>query len=327
MRLRGKVALIAIWLLAVNTVFAEEKNWILGPVSLEDHYSLGLPHISFRPESPEVLEQGRSRFRAQVAWSSDFNLVEGSYLIDAEIRTLQLEYYQGVGSGFEFGFRIPLVWKGGGTLDNSIDSFHRFFGFPEGGREKVPNNDYTVAGVNLDGSIFSFDETGSELGDLTLASKYEISRGDERLPAISAVLNLRLPTATNQEYSSNAIDLEGALLSSKRWGSFAVYAGAAYAYFSDTDLNNLQYEQNHFSGFLNLEYALTENISLDIGTTIYSRLVKEVYDFPGYAVYLDTAGKIKLSESTVLELLLRENPSPTEATADVTFLLGLTFTP
>ena len=273
--------------------------------------------------SPEVLAEGQSSVRAAFGWSTDFSLVEGSYLVDVETRTVNLEGWHSPVEGLQVGLRVPFIWRGGGDLDAFIDSFHRFFSFPRGGRERLPDDRYTIAGVNYDNSVFSFRESGFELGDATLGAKYLITPGDENFPAWSSLFEVRLPTASEETYGQNAIDLTWGALGSKRWGDLAAYTGAAYIYYGDMHSDRLTYERHHFEGFFSLEYLLADYFALELGVYGASRSVRGVFDFPGYATYIDSGAKIRLGQGTFLELLVRENPSPVEASADVTFLVAL----
>ena len=68
---------------------------------------------------------------------------------------------------------VPFIANNGGELDGLIDSWHDFFGLPEGDRNKFSKDEIDIE-YRLDGiAQFSQDSDTSGLGDLSIAIGFE----------------------------------------------------------------------------------------------------------------------------------------------------------
>ncbi len=308
-----------------RNLFANDsyKNWGLGLSEFDNQFPLALNHLSFRPMSPSGIEKGEHKLKANYIVTNTFIQKEGEYTIDGEYRVTNFELAYGATDSLEVSFRLPFIWRGGGYLDSFVDDFHQTLGLPRGGRENYEEDRFGMFGLNKDDSGFAILETGVEAGDLTLSSKYAITDGDEARPAWSLLTELRLPTAAKESYGQESIDLMVGLVGSKAISQFYIYWGAAYIFFGDTEIKNITYETNHFEGFVGAEYPLNDKLSLNAALYAASPLIESIEGFPRYATYLDTGLKYKLSENSIFEFLLRENPTPSGSTADFSLLFGI----
>lgn len=314
---------------SASAAFAEEaqlaaSNFGRGPLELEDQFPLALSHLSLMPESPEVLPSGESEFRLPFAWTNTINRKRGSFLVDAEIQSLYPELRFSPVRRLELGLTLPVVSRGGGVLDSFIYNWHQAFGLPQGPRDDsdLEQDQYLIEGNNTDGGSFSQHRRGTLFGDLLLSTKFLLTQGGRSAPAASILLKLKLPTGA-EAYAQEAVDLGLSALFSKRFGLFVFYGGAGYTYFGDTVIENVEYVQHRASGFLSGEWQAASWISLIASFSAASRLIESIEHFPNYALYLDLGGKLELKKNIELELMIRENPAPNKATADVTFYAGL----
>ena len=299
-------------------------NWGIGPIELGDQYPLALRHLSLRPTSPETLSSGETEMRSGFSWTNTLNYESDQLLVDAESRVLEIGVRHGIGHKVEISSRLPVVWQGSGELDSLIDAWHRFFGLPDGARDEIANGGYALSGVNSEGTGFDVSTEGVGIGDLAFGAKYLVSAGNETLPAISATAEILLPTGKSG-FGQDAVDFSFGLLGSKRFGQGVVYAGMNYLIFADPDYQELEYEVHHFATFLAGEYSLIDSLSLQLAMTISSALLENVPEAADYSLYFDMGGKWRTSEGIVVEVLVRENPAPSDLTADVSFLLATSY--
>ena len=96
---------------------------------------------------------------------------------------------------------VPFIDNNGGQLDSLIDSWHDFFGLPEGDREDFPKDDINIE-YQRDGVVeYSQDKSSSGLGDISLAL------GHQRPGAPGLFVGIELPTGSESDYTGNeAID-------------------------------------------------------------------------------------------------------------------------
>lgn len=325
------IVIIAIFIQAVVnfgvSAHADEsyKNWGLGFVEIDNQFPLALNHNSFRPLSPQPVGKNNFKLTSGFALTNTFILEEDHYFIDVESRVLNLGMAYGTTDSFEVSARVPLVWRGGGYMDSFIDDFHKMFGFSRGQRPSKPEDTYEISGNNKDGSTFEVNDTGLELGDLVLGIKHLITPGDETLPAWSILAELRLPTASNISYGQSSNDLTLGLVASKKVGKFFLYWGGAYIFYGDTEIDNIVLERHHFEGFGGAEYPVNKRLSLNLAFYGASAFAESIQEISNYTTYFDTGLKYNLNSDTILGLAMRQNPAPSDATADVSFVLGLEY--
>ena len=97
---------------------------------------------------------------------------------------------------------IPLLANSGGELDGLIDSWHDFFGLPEGDRDDFAKDEINIEYLR-DGSVeFAQGSNTSGIGDLSIAVGFETST------AIRYFVGIELPTGSEEDFSGNeAVDL------------------------------------------------------------------------------------------------------------------------
>jgi len=120
------------------------------------------------PDKAVPLRRGQTEIR----WSSLYGSVlvkEASGLdqmqVDGEFLRTTLWVKEGLTDRIEVGIELPFLHNTGGFMDSAIEDFHDFFGFPQGKRDKNPDDQYTAV-YQKDGRIFlSSEENGLHRDD------------------------------------------------------------------------------------------------------------------------------------------------------------------
>ncbi len=203
-----------------------------GPISVRNQNPIYLQSLGLKPRRAEVLPEGVIEGRIDSAYS---NLFERGTSPIADLN-LDMEYWRlginvayGLTEDFEVGIEVPIVHFNGGFLDGFIQDFHNAFGFPNGGRENVPNNSFSYR-LNAGGnSIFDYPSTTAGLGDITLSVKHQISGQDSDWPAIALFSDLKLPTGqSSRGFGSGILNFGlGAALDAK-YDRIHGYCNAGY---------------------------------------------------------------------------------------------------
>ena len=116
--------------------------------------------------------------------------------LDGELYRWTISARYGMGDRYEVGIAIPYLFYGGGFLDSFIIDWHRFFGFPQGGRDTAPRNRllyrYSVDGVQR----FTINSDTSGIGDVSLTGGIRLheSDGGDVSDAVAVRASLKLPT-------------------------------------------------------------------------------------------------------------------------------------
>jgi len=96
-------------------------------------------------------------------------------LIDAEALRLALHHRRSFGEGWQVSAELPLLFTGGGVMDGPIETWHGWFGLPNGNRDQRPQNRYRVLYQRDD--VRHIDESKGEsgLGDVRLGLSRALS--------------------------------------------------------------------------------------------------------------------------------------------------------
>jgi hypothetical protein len=145
-----------------------------------------------------------------------------------EVWRLGLNFGYGFGRGFEAGIEIPLYTMWGGFLDAFIQDFHKFFGFPNGGRDQVPNGEfhYSFAAGNQG---FDFPSVRLGLGDISIYVKHQITGEDSDWPALAVFADLKFPTGRRSRgLGSGSPDFGFGLAMDTSWKRLHGYVNVGY---------------------------------------------------------------------------------------------------
>jgi len=92
---------------------------------------------------------------------------------------------------------LPFVANSSGQLDSTINSWHKFWGLPEGDRDDF-NNDQLDIEYQRDGKFeYRQDRSSSGIGDISLAIGYQLSE------QWAWFAGIELPSGTSGDYSGN----------------------------------------------------------------------------------------------------------------------------
>ncbi|MDE2148523.1 MAG: DUF3187 family protein [Gammaproteobacteria bacterium] len=187
-----------------------------------------LPEIG----SARVLAPGQWQQRLALDWTNEFvteSAADGETLIeDGETQRYGLGLRRGLAGGFELGLELPVYLTGGGVLDGPIQSWHDFFGLPNGGRQFAPDNRILYRYQAAGRTRLNVDSSHAGIGDVRLTGGWQAA------PQLALRALVKLPTGqTSHLTGGNAggalwLDYEPMLNPRSRWYSF-LSAGGSYS--------------------------------------------------------------------------------------------------
>jgi hypothetical protein len=249
-------AFTMLWVCAVALPAAsQDYGDILGPLPVRDQYLLSNGFFFFEPESANVLDDddwlidlhgADSNTFAKSRWISHnlagdtdrrtgaqtlglIRMDEGQsvFLVDGEIHRVTITAHRGLGRNLEVGIAIPFATIGGGTSDGFIERFHAAFGLGDNERVAMQRNRETVFLRADDRIYFRQRAGGTQLGDVALSAKYELSALEDPHLALSIEGALELPTGNMQTLDgSGSLDGGVQLLATRDYGRSRVHASA-----------------------------------------------------------------------------------------------------
>jgi hypothetical protein len=266
-----------------------------------DEFLLAQSLLTLPPMGAELLPAGRVEARLEADWGNDFGLEAEPggrlenllFFVDGEHRTLAATLRRGFGGGWMAGARIPLHWRGGGSLDAVIDPFHDLFGFPDSGRSLYARERLRVEGRTPEGERLEWTGVeGTGLGSIELEVAKAIRSGAAGGPAIAIVARALLPTSTGPFGEAGRGAGAAALLSLPLGGSFDLHAGAGGTVLGPSARDGVSYERNRVEGFVALEWRPVSAWSALVQWEASSRLITGVDEYPGLQLSLRIGSKV-----------------------------------
>ncbi|HET6418882.1 MAG TPA: DUF3187 family protein [Geobacteraceae bacterium] len=263
-------------------------------------------------------------------FSVDSNASE-SVTLDGETYRFTLAGRYGIANGFEVGVDIPYVVHSGGFMDGFIQDYHHFFGFPNGGRESVPNGRllYQYSSSYNDG--VSLSDSTSGLGDIRLTGAMQLYRQDGETPrAVALRASLKLPTGNSHRLlGSGSTDFSLWLDASEDYklpclGHLTGFGAIGGMVMGDGDV--LERQQRTAAGFASLGFGWSPidwfalKLQANAHTPIYQdSSLREVNES---SIQLVSGGTFAFTKNTSLDLGISEDVI-VETSPDVVFTLTL----
>ncbi len=124
-----------------------------------------------------------------------------SLFMDGETHTLMARAQRSFGSRIRAGIEVPWIAQSGGFMDSMIDSWHGWFGLPEGIRPSIPRNDLKFVYLVDDQEVYRLDQRAAGLGDIRLSLSYDLIEYEHA--AITLVGGIKLPTGDGSKLTGS----------------------------------------------------------------------------------------------------------------------------
>jgi hypothetical protein len=308
-----------------------------GPAEIRDAQLLAQPRLTLPALSPHPTAPGAWAVQVSAFWASSFSWkqdIPGEtpqtrlFLVDGEALVLDATVRRGLGKDVDVGLRVPFQSRGGGSMDGLIDWWHRLVHVPSGERPSFLMDAFRVEGVTTDLAPFSWnDHTGSGLGDLELETRWRARDGGASRTSVSLVGRVSLPTGTGP-FAGNGVGGGGQVVLGTPLGrSWDLYGGAGFTAQDPGPVRGVRYEPLRAHGFLAVEWRPWRRTSLVAETNAASRLVDNIYGYPGLHWIVNLTGRVDLGGRTRLDLGFTENIESQLTTTDFALYLGFAFRP
>ena len=303
---------------------------------LSDHDNGPLKGYFGIPDSTEgsvVLDAGDTRWSASVMTAShSFRESRNgeTVVLDGETTRLALALNRGLRHDLEIGIEIPFLLHESGGLDSVIDTWHDWFGFPDGFRAGQPQNEIEFLYSVDDSPLVEQLANQNGLGDVRLMAGWQVRRTEDH--ALALRLGLKLPTGDSDTLSgSGGTDLSLGL-AGDHFGVFGISGLDAFyrahaVYLGEPD--RLADRYNDLVGFVAFGggYSVTERFELRLQLAARSAIYESDIEILGDPSLTVTFGAhIRVSPSYRLSLGVSEDLK-VDSAPDVAFQLALQFLP
>lgn len=323
----------AIGLLIAGTAAGQSpRDWAtspavgLGPLRLRAQSPLAILRLTPTPETPATLLGGQWQAELLTSWNNYFDYDPARYTIDAEMLRFTLAGAYGVTSRLELGASLPLSYRGGGILDRFIENFEGWLRVPNEDRKRAPRNRFLILIRGSDGRVFerSGRDSGWGIEDGTMSARYQLARGSETTPALTASFVLKLPVGREASlFSSGGYDVAGGLSAGQRLGRFNAYASAVAIHYATTEMVGVRLRPNQLSLFTGVEFRRSTRTSWLLQALVTSPGAETFGDFSKNTYEITVGLKHLLSPDLLVEASLLENLFIFDNSPDVGFHVGL----
>jgi hypothetical protein len=157
-------------------------------------------------------------------WDQVKHYQSSNFVLDLESWRHVVKLNYGIFDKYSVGLEIPFLTLTGGFLDPTVQGYHHAFGFPNGGREYVPDNSFSYEVSRDGGVVYKPSKTNFGLSDIIVSNKVQFLEETTFAPALSAKASLKLPTGSSQNATgSGGIGFAASLFVEKSISRFHSY--------------------------------------------------------------------------------------------------------
>ena len=281
-----------------------------------------LPYGLPLPLPARLASDGAGRYGLVVNWSNtatEESSGRWEATIDAETFDLRLRGEYAFGERWSVMGELPWRSIGGGSLDGAIESWHDFWGLPEGDRKDMPQDRYLIE-AQVDGqTVLLYDDDASGIADIPLRVGYQLL-ADEK-SAVSAWLSVDLPTGDADDLlGSGATDVVASVAAQSQVAEhWQVFGQFDVAWLGDGDIVPQYQESWVVAGLAGVTWNAWR--ALDLTVQLYAN--SQVFDIPvtglsGDAVVLGFGGTWRTEHGWRFDIGMNEDVQ-VDASPDATF--------
>lgn len=275
------------------------------PVPVRDLYALTSMHYTATPRSAHLTAEGDSTVTTSFLWSNT-NAIRPGYTIDAEIRELRFSFTHGVTKNTEIFFELPVVYRGGGTLDSFIDSWHDFWSLPRGRRKRVNDDSFQIIGETDSGERFSLDNDGTGPGNSIIGFSRRLFTNATSTWLINGTALLSLPTSLNSLGHSGVDSFATIHATYTGFNNWSFHLGAGVLFVGDTEVSNIRYQRWRGEHFASALYSVSDSLTVGSSATYSTEIVENIKDHPAYSAFVDLGANLQISKKCSLQVAIRE---------------------
>ena len=240
-------------------------NYGRGPLPVKDNFVMSHRSLQYTQEGAKVLDRGRWEGGLTIHWSNSFGTRRTQFfVVDGETIAITPSLSYGVNDWLEVGIDVPTVVRTGGAMDGFIEAFHSMWAYSNMDRDRFEEDDFDVRITGSDGRVFREDDTGYDLGKITLKARANLTDGGNLIPAVTLGLDVALPTGSRDELSgSDGVDAGFYLYLSKRVvADFYLHVNGGATVWSDPDLDHIDMENVRANVGIAFEWACSDATSI-----------------------------------------------------------------
>ncbi|MCD6223497.1 MAG: DUF3187 family protein, partial [Deltaproteobacteria bacterium] len=176
-----------------------------GPFTTTVNYPPQMMFLSFSPDTVSVVKKGKTKYSLNFGYSNIFQYQENSknsIICDLEMMNVTGIFTYGLLENIQWDIHLPILFVGGGFLDESIDSFHKILNLPRGERRHVSKNKVHYKLKTNGKNIFDIHSSYISPGNISSFIKWRIGK------KWALKGGIKIPTAAKSKgFGSKKVDI------------------------------------------------------------------------------------------------------------------------
>jgi hypothetical protein len=307
---------------------------VRGPVPSRTLEAVKLTYLSFRPRRAATQPEGTTLYSVQSEYANTYqngNSGTDDVVFDSEIWHTAFSLRRGLGPRTDLEVAPSVTYATDGCLDQIIEEYHKWLGFPSEGRHSRPLNSYEMEADHNGQLAYRLEGNEFGLGDLPIILTQALLLESESSPAVSARVGVELPTGSESKgFGNGKFDYGGGILAEKTFGRWSTTAAVDYS-FNGTSKT---FESAGVSAHDNLdlqfgiEYRWNDRVSLLLGSILESPATRDIplKEINGEILSIDVGVAWDLGPRSRLLLDFGED-AIAKAGPDLTFMAAWSFAP
>lgn len=300
------------------------------PFETRDQNLLNMIHGQALPTDASLNKKSQSLWSSSLIITNTLNIASNSnedIYLDYETYRFNLSYQYGLNENWNLKVDIPLIYQGGGIFDSAIESWHEFFGMPNGNRPYVAQDQYDIRYAWQSQTLVDLSQPSTSLGDIQLAIARSIL--EDSHTSMSLWASLKLPTGDEARLTSNgAADIAAWLALNQQLSQRWLLNLNAGAVFPGTDnYQGIPLSDQALYGHAMLGWLVSENINLKIQlqghTSYYDQSQLTIL---GDTYFLTFGGTININRCNQLDIAFSEDIK-VDASPDASLVISWRNTP
>ena len=295
------------------------------PFETRDQNLLNLVHGQPLPTNAALNAESQSLWSSSLVITNTVNIESSAsedILIDYESYRFNVSYQYGLNDNWNLKLDIPVIYQGSGVFDSAIESWHKFFGLPNGQRPGVERGQYNID-YNLDGqALLNQNSASTSLGDIQLTAARSLM--DNERTTMSLWGSLKLPTGSENKLSGNGgVDISAWLALNQRLAqSWRINLNAGAIILGKDQYKDIPLSDYAVFGHVVLSWLVTDAVNLKIQAQGHSSYYDQSsLKILGDTMFMTFGGSININQCNQLDIAISEDMY-VEASPDISLLIN-----
>ena len=241
-------------------------------------------------------------------------------LLDFESYVLTTSLRYSPAENWALKIDIPLIHRGNGFLDNTIDRWHSMFGLPRSSRAEVADNQFSISHTSNGVADVDISASADGIGDTQLSIGHQLVASERSALSLWAAVDL--PTGDRDTLAGNGVaDYSAWIAAENRLNAkWAIDANAGVVLPGNSVIPSLENRETVAFGHMGLHWSIVPIVDLKLQLAAHSSYYSgSSMEMLGRSFILVFGGTVRLGRCSALDIGVSEDIKVGSA-PDVSFL-------